>query len=59
MSSHGDRLDKADDTMDRVTVRMDDWQIAAIDQLVENGAYANVSEFVRHAVDEQLEADHV
>lgn len=59
MSSHGDRLDKADDTMDRETTRMPTWMIRALEQLVENGEYANRSEAVRAAVRKHLEGEHV
>jgi len=59
MSSHGDRLDKADDTMDRETTRMPAWMLVALDQLVENGEYENRSEAVRAAVRDLLEGEHV
>jgi len=59
MSSHGDRLDKADDTMDRETTRMPNWMIRALDELVENDEYDNRSEAIRAAVREHLEVEHV
>jgi len=53
MSTDNGRLSKAP-RMDRVTVRLDVPDVAAIERLVDAGAYPNQSVFVRDAVAEKL-----